>query len=768
MIYLLKSKKILRKFAFLALLLFILIVKFFGPLDLVHAEDAFSIDEFPLPPISNNLLGITLGPDGNVWFTEGSNKIGRITPSGDIIEFPLPNSNSFPYGITAGPDGNVWFTESFRSAVGKITPDGTVAECPYFGAGSLSGIISGPDGNLWFADTGSNKIGRITTSCVATEFAIPFDSSLYSSTSTYNLAAGLDGNVWFAETATNKIGRITSEGIITEFQTPSTDSQIYDIINGPDGNIWYTKTSHYINRIGRITPDGIITEFIVSEQGNIYLNITSGPDGNLWFAEPGANQIGRMTQSGIIAKFQVPTSGSSPLRITSGSDGNIWFTENRANQIGRVNISNSTPTPTPTPTNDSLNVPYFSQNALPWGPSEYDSSQNLGFTNYSMDRWGCAVTSVAMVLKYHNINQFADGTPIDPGSLNLWLKNNNGYITGYGSDGSYSYLNWPIIGKLTKDLFTAGKSSVKLEHRRAYPSIQTTDLLNHDLTIGNDIGKFPDILWVSNSLTSGHFVVAKGLINNTYAINDPEWNYSDLSSFDNSYMQVDRYVPSHTNLSYLTIVVNPNVEILIMDSQGRKTGKYIHNGVLDTYNQIPGSTYSFESPIVNPDVTGIKEYLGTGVNSFLLPEPIEGEYQITISGNNSTNYTLNSSTIQVDGDNQINTTEGIVVPNSENSIVIQYFQTQPSAVSKTVSFQSAINDINELYLLKLITQKSVANSLIRNIQQAQNASLYSNTAKIIQNLDQFTTLLRKERERNITERAYNVLFGDSESLKKSI
>ena len=154
---------------------------------------------------------------------------------------------------------------------------------------------------------------------------------------------------------------------------------------------------------------------------------------------------------------------------------------------------------------------------MPWGPTEYDHSIKLGFTNPTMDRWGCAATSTAMVLRFHNIDQFADGTTIDPGSLNNWLKNNHGYLTGKGNDGSYSYFNWPVIGKLTKQLFDEGKTNVKLMHKRAYPN--TPNILDEDLK------KFPDILGVNNSQTSSHFVVAKGKSNNTYSINDPEWNY---------------------------------------------------------------------------------------------------------------------------------------------------------------------------------------------------------------------------------------------------
>jgi hypothetical protein len=66
---------------------------------------------------------IKVGFDGNLWFSESeTNKIGRITPSGQITEFPIPTPNSSPQGLTRGPDGNVWFTEFNANGIGSIIP----------------------------------------------------------------------------------------------------------------------------------------------------------------------------------------------------------------------------------------------------------------------------------------------------------------------------------------------------------------------------------------------------------------------------------------------------------------------------------------------------------------------------------------------------------------------------------------------------------------------------------------------------------------------
>ena len=412
-------------------------------------------------------------------------------------------------------------------------------------------------------------------------------------------------------------------------------------------------------------------------------------------------------------------------------------------------------------TGNTLTVPYFGQNDSPWGQTEYDHASGK-LLNPTMDRWGCVVTSVAMILRYHNINEFANGISIDPGSLNDWLKNNNGYMTGYSRDGFYSYFNWPVIGMLTGQLFNAGKSNVKLMHKRAYPSNNTTAILNEDLK------KFPDILGVNNSQTSSHFVVAKGNSDNTYSINDPEWNYPTLASFNNSYTQVDRYIPSQTNLSYLVAVVNPSVELLITDPQSNKTGKYFYNNQIQEFNNINNASYSFQAPISNPNDQSVKENLGTGVNEFLLPEPENGKYQIKLSSKKSGFYEINIASFEEEGNNALNKIRGVISSNSDEIIEIDYSQDQVSEIKKAVSFQSLINDINEAKNLNLI-KPWIADTLIKLAKSSQkNYDKGRKKIAVIQ-LNVFENIIKSIRKSPlIKEDAYQILLYDVRYLQNNL
>ena len=131
-----------------------------------------------------------VGSDGNVWFRlekrrlagspnpeVSSTAIGRITPSGKITEFndclrPMPDYAG-PNFLTLGPDGNVWFTtwpsgesahpsRASTPSIGRITPSGKITEfrLGLYPSSSPEEMVSG-GGRLWFIDRETNAIGTI-------------------------------------------------------------------------------------------------------------------------------------------------------------------------------------------------------------------------------------------------------------------------------------------------------------------------------------------------------------------------------------------------------------------------------------------------------------------------------------------------------------------------------------------------------------------------------------------------------------------------------
>ena len=326
------------------------------------------IVDFPVTTPNARPVGITTGPDGNIWFTEAdANRIGRISPTGDVFEFPplsdCPGraSHPQPWEITTGPDGNLWFTDITCSQIGRITTSGVVTkfDLPRAASGPR-GIVAGPDGNLWFTQTEGKRIGRITTAGVISELS---DLSDYPS----GVSLGGDGNIWFGlfGPGVRKIGRLlVQEESISEFPLPTSQlGTLLGLALGPDGNVWFADGLDVGGHIGRISSDGEIVMHPITHAPHVFTgarDLVTGRDGALWFTEGRANLIGRMTPDGQLAEFKVPTATNVDVQgvhgITSGPDGNIWYTQG-VGRIGRITLP-------------LMPAATLSANALQFGPQE--------------------------------------------------------------------------------------------------------------------------------------------------------------------------------------------------------------------------------------------------------------------------------------------------------------------------------------------------------------------------------------------------------------
>ncbi len=414
----------------------------------------------------------------------------------------------------------------------------------------------------------------------------------------------------------------------------------------------------------------------------------------------------------------------------------------------------------------NLPVPYYSQNDDPWGPTEYDHANSLGFSDPDFERWGCAVTSAAMILNYHGMTEFEDETPIDPGTLNEWLKNNNGFQTnkpGFGKP--FSKFVWSSINKFTEELYEASKSAYKLEHIR-YDSASTESskltVLNDDLTNKQN----PAILAVSNVLTDMHFVVAKGIATEgAYFINDPEWNYENLAPFGNDFFQLDRYRRATSNASYIEMSTNEGIEIAVVNSEGKKTGKQVIGGVVETFDEIPNAIYSHQNPISNPNASNEKANLGFGFNEFLLPEPIDGSYKIILSSFENQTYTLNIATLQANGDDNNFQMTGIIDTDASDEFELNYSQSDPSALDEIVTFDSLINDIRALRATGDINNLGVYISLLTKAKVAKGLSMNVWTKKASVNLLMaMQKQIMKQKGKGLSENAFNILDNDIQAL----
>ena len=347
-----------------------------------------AITEFPAPlvPTSTHPSAITLGPDGNLWFT-ADGQIARITPTGKTTEFPLPVASQTAFSISPGPGGDLWFTaftfnvggslgristsgqiteyplakgheasgnlangadghlyfvdytepnptNPFPSfAIGQVGQDGEVVDFPTLPATSnIAGITAGSDGNIWFtaegAGGGNPSVDRITPTGQIAAFPIPSDGTNNPHFAT-SITTGPDGALWFVDSDAHTIGRVTTTGQFRVFPLPAvtpapSESEINGIVAGPDHALYFIDNSGA--NVGRITTAGNATEFPLFPKFHGVNGLTNGPDGAIWLTED-AGKIGRLTPSGVLTEFPAPTVPEPihPHQITPGPDGAEWF-----------------------------------------------------------------------------------------------------------------------------------------------------------------------------------------------------------------------------------------------------------------------------------------------------------------------------------------------------------------------------------------------------------------------------------------------------------
>jgi virginiamycin B lyase len=128
-----------------------------------------AITEFKLPEGARPRR-MAIDAEDKIYFTdyEGGN-LGRLDPTGAVKMWASPGgAKSAPYGITITPDGAVWFSESGMKPNTMVRFDPKTEQFARTtipsGGGTVRNMVATPDGRVYIACSGVNKVGVVQPS----------------------------------------------------------------------------------------------------------------------------------------------------------------------------------------------------------------------------------------------------------------------------------------------------------------------------------------------------------------------------------------------------------------------------------------------------------------------------------------------------------------------------------------------------------------------------------------------------------------------------
>ena len=355
--------------------------------------------------------GAAVDPAGNVYISEVSDTIRKITPAGVVSTLAGMTDQEgsadgtggaarfdAPQGLAADAQGNVYVADSFNCTIRKITPAGVVTTL----AGTV-GVASFRDGvgtqarfdepqdvavdslgNVFVADTFNHRIRIIEPNGLVSTFAgfgVSGSSNGVGQDATFSYPTGVavdaQRNVYVADRGNNLIRKITPTGVVTtvagsgqagHVDGKGTAARFQDpawIASTPDGTLYVTEwDKHSIRRIdgdGNVTTSAGVASFVTA--GNVdgtgagarffYPHeVAAGVDGRVYIAD----HFNHNVRVATLAAARVTSFTATPGSIDEGGSATLSWTTTDATTVtisgvGTVAVSGTqvvTPTVTTT------------------------------------------------------------------------------------------------------------------------------------------------------------------------------------------------------------------------------------------------------------------------------------------------------------------------------------------------------------------------------------------------------------------------------------
>jgi len=194
---------------------------------------------------------LALDSSHRLWITlVNSNKVVMFDPTtNQTVPYPVPTRNAILQGITVAPDGTIWFAEALARKLGHIACDSCSVQ--EFSPPSSLKLIAPiqvavePNGIVWFTDHGSNQFGSFNPTTLEWKtFPVGFCHGECHVTLP-NAVSVVNGQVWFSEHFAGRIARYDpSTGLLVEYiiPIPSGDLSAYAwwAQPGPGNLVWFT------------------------------------------------------------------------------------------------------------------------------------------------------------------------------------------------------------------------------------------------------------------------------------------------------------------------------------------------------------------------------------------------------------------------------------------------------------------------------------------------------------------------------------------------
>lgn len=433
--------------------------------------------------------------------------------------------------------------------------------------------------------------------------------------------------------------------------------------------------------------------------------------------------------------------GKIGLRIGTGADSpsNVFF--------DNIKVYDLTP-----PT-----FPYFSQLDPLWSELKYDN------INKTIGGVGCALTSAAMVLKYHGVDKVPWGTELvnlTPQTLQDWLNLDPNRWAKNG------HVRWPSFTQLANALHASDSAFTKIEYQRYANDPNHPELIHQtaqalfDTTTHPLIFKFPE----SESSSGTHFVVATSYLTPDagfhYPIYDPyDAEQTSFNSPPNTLKDIDFLYPTASDLSYIWLEHDPQLSLLLITPNNLRLGKDSNQQL---YHEPPLSFSELEDPIVDDlDLTSTPVQASLWISA--IKSPLPGTYTLTLTAPLPGWYSFSVNLYTQTGESVHQPVHVFLGPNIPQTYTFTFPATaNPPLVPQPISFASLLELIRSGYQANYYTG-IVRNRLLIQVQAAELVNRF-NLKLSLKRLHSIQDLITKYAKKNQINHNFATLLNQQIDL----